>query len=358
MTRPVTEGHADAPATGSADAPIGTADPLAADSPARLLHELARESLVERRRARRWSILFRTLTVALLGAIAFSLLRGGDGPDGAGDPAAGKGDGHTALVSVEGIIAADAPASIEPVRRALERAFADADTRGVVLHVNSPGGSPVQSGLVHDAIVALREEHPDVPLHAVLGDVAASGGYYVAVAAENIYADKASIVGSIGVRLDSFGAVDAMERLGLERRLLTAGEHKGLLDPFEPVDVVAVERLQQMLDNVHEQFIGVVRRGRGARLDDDPQLFSGLVWSGEEALDNGLVDALASTHDVARDVVGAERVVDFTEPDDPLARLRREFGIALGAALEGALDGGVAEAIRALSGRDAGGTLR
>ena len=311
--------------------------------PARLLHELARESLVERRRGRRWSIFFRTATLLLVAGIAIAVLTGGDeSRDVVGEDEAS--DGHTALIAIDGVIAPGEAASIAPVRRALERAFADDETRGVVLHVNSPGGSPVQSGLVHDEILAQRAAHPDIPVHAVLGDVAASGGYYVAVAAENVYANRASIVGSIGVRLDSFGAVEAIDRLGIERRLLTAGEHKGLLDPFEPVDEVAVARLQAMLDDVHAQFIDVVKHARGERLDDDPALFSGLVWSGAEALDNGLVDALASTRDVARDIVGAARVVDFTDRADPLTLLRRELGATLadtiGDALESVLGGG------------------
>ncbi|MDB4223971.1 S49 family peptidase [Granulosicoccus sp.] len=299
-----------------------------ADSPTRLLHELARESLVERRRARRWSIFFRTVTLLLVLGVIFALLRDSNGL-GLSTQSGDADDGHTAVIRIEGVIAPGSPASIEPVSRSLERAFADKNTRGILLHVNSPGGSPVQSGLVYDAIVKLRTAHPDVPVHAVLGDVAASGGYYVAAAAENIYANRASIVGSIGVRLDSFGAVDAMDRLGIERRLLTSGEHKGMLDPFEPVDDVAVARLQSVLDNVHAQFIEAVKEGRGARLDSDPQLFSGLVWSGEEALDNGLVDALASTHEVARDVIGAKNIVDFTELGDPLTRLRRELGASI-----------------------------
>ncbi|MFT5894761.1 MAG: protease-4 [bacterium] len=306
------------------------------DSPTRLLHELARESLVERRRARRWSIFFRSLTLLLIGGVVFALLRGSGGA-GLGTQSGESSGGHTAMIRIEGVIGPDSSASIEPVRRALERAFADKNTRGIVLQINSPGGSPVQSGLVHDAIIAKRTEHPDVPVHAVLGDVAASGGYYVAVAAENIYANRASIVGSIGVRLDSFGAVDAIERLGIERRLLTAGEHKGLLDPFEAVDDVAVKRLQSMLDNVHAQFIDAVKGGRGTRLDSDPELFSGLIWSGEEALDNGLVDALASTHEVARDVVGAELIIDFTDLGDPLTRLRRELGVSIGVLLKNTL---------------------
>ena len=177
--------------------------------------------------------------------------------------------------------------------------------------------------------MAQRANQPDIPVHAVLMDVAASGGYYIAAAAENIYANRASIVGSIGVRLDSFGAVDAMERLGIERRLLTAGEHKGLLDPFQPVDQIAQARLQSMLNNVHTQFIDAVKTGRGDRLSDDPQLYSGLVWSGEEAVENGLVDALLSTQDVASDVIGEERLIDFTFEEDPLTRIRRELGVSI-----------------------------
>ena len=317
-------------------APAATAGDDPTTVPARLVHDLARDWLVERRRARRWKIFFRALTLLLVAGIAIALLAGRDDAPVPGESGE-AGDGHTALISIDGVIAPGEAASVEPVRRALERAFADADTRGVVLHVNSPGGSPVQSGLVHDEVRRQRDAHPDVPVHAVLGDVAASGGYYVAVAAENVYANRASIVGSIGVRLDSFGAVEAIERLGIERRLLTAGEHKGLLDPFEPVDEVAVARLQTMLDDVHGQFIDAVREGRGERLDDDPALFSGLVWSGAEAVDNGLVDDLASTHDVARDVVGAPRVVDFTQRPDPLTLLRRGLGASLADAIGDAL---------------------
>jgi len=301
--------------------------PNEVDTPAHLLHELARESLVERRRARRWSIFFRSITLLFLVGVAFFVLRGERGASLNTSDAASQQ--HTALINISGVIAPDTQASIEPVRRALDRAFANPETAGIVLQINSPGGSPVQSGLLYDYIVAQRELHPDVPVHAVLGDIAASGGYYIAAAAQNIYANRASIVGSIGVRLDSFGAVDAIERLGIERRLLTAGDHKGLLDPFEPVDDVAVARLQSMLDNVHTQFISAVTTGRGTRLADDPTLFSGLIWSGEEAMANGLIDALASTQEVASDVIGAERVVNYTEQEDPLTRIRRELGIYL-----------------------------
>jgi len=300
-------------------------EPVDSESPARLLHELARESLIERRRSRRWSIFFRTLTLLLLAGIAYALFAANNGTPGSSEPEGGA-SGHTALIKIEGLIASDTPASIGPVREALDRAFSDKSTRGIVLAINSPGGSPVQSGLVHDAIVEQRKANPDIPVHAVLGDIAASGGYYIAVAAENIYANRASIVGSIGVRLDSFGAVDAIQKLGIERRLLTAGEHKGLLDPFEPVDEVAVARLQSMLDSVHAQFIDVVKEGRGTRLANEPKLFSGLVWSGEEAVENGLVDALASTHEVARDV-GVELVSQIEKMLQALFSSSSESGL-------------------------------
>lgn len=317
------------------------------------LAELVRETLVERRRSRRWRIGLRLFTLAWLtaGLVWIVGARGGEGRDegralyGADAPAdeggAGDGAGHTALVRIDGVIAADAPASLPPVARALRAAFADPDTRGVILAVNSPGGSPVQSALLYDEIVRQRALHPDVPVHAVIGDVAASGGYFVASAADTIHANAASLVGSIGVRLDAFGAVDAMERFGVERRTLTAGAHKGLLDPFARTDPVAVDRLQAVIDDVHDQFIAAVKAGRGARLADDPDLFSGLVYSGREALGNGLVDALGDVPGVARDVVGAPRVVDFTREPDVLERLASRLGASLGARLAGAFAGTV-----------------
>ena len=322
------------------------------------LAELARETLVERRRARRWRIGLRLFTLAWLTA-ALAWFAGSRGAGEAAHARAVYGadapsDGHTALVRIEGVIAPDAPASLAPLARALDAAFDDADTRAVVLGIDSPGGSPVQSALVYDEIVRQRALHPDVPVHAVLGDVAASGGYFVASAADTIHANAASIVGSIGVRLDAFGAVDALERLGLERRSLTAGEHKALLDPFAAPDPAARARLQAMIDGVHRQFIDAVVAGRGARLADDPALFSGLVWSGEEGLDNGLVDALGDVPGVARDVVGAPRVVDFTREPDVLERLASRFGASLGEAVGAALGTALGATLDAAAGRTPG----
>ena len=335
-------------------------DPAATEPGARAgtatLAELVRETLVERRRARRWRVGLRLFTLAWLSAalVWFASSRGGEDERGrALYGADAAGEGHTALVRIEGVIAADAPASLVPLSEALGAAFDDPDTRAVVLGVDSPGGSPVQSALVYDEIVRQRALHPDVPVHAVLGDVAASGGYFVASAADTIHANAASIVGSIGVRLDAFGAVDTLERLGIERRSLTSGEHKALLDPFAPVDPVARERLQDMIDGVHRQFIDAVVAGRGERLADDPELFSGLVWNGEEGLDNGLVDALGDVPGVARDVVGAARVVDFTREPDPFERLASRFGASVGTALGAAL-GAAATAATGATGAAAG----
>jgi len=288
-------------------------DRAARDRPAtasanQVLADLARDALTERVRSRRWKIFFRFLFAGLLLALLLVPLLGG-----LADLAPGAQGQHTAVVEVSGVIAAGSPAGADNVVDSLEQAFKSDQAAGIILRINSPGGSPVQSGIVFDEILRLRAEYPDTPVHAVILDVCASGGYYIAAAADRIYADKASIVGSIGVRLDSFGAVEAMEKLGIERRLITAGENKALLDPFLPENPAHRQHLQTLADEVHEQFIASVKRGRGERLKEDNSLFSGLFWSGEEALRLGLVDALASERSVARDVIGAERRVDYTK---------------------------------------------
>lgn len=237
---------------------------------------------------------------------------------------------HTALVEVEGVIADDSNASADNVITGLRAAFKDKNTQGVILRINSPGGSPVQAGYINDEIVRLREQYPDVPLYAVITDICASGGYYVAAAADKIYADKASIVGSIGVLMDGFGFVGAMERLGVERRLLTAGEHKGFLDPFSPARQEDIAHVQGMLKEIHQQFIATVQKGRGARLKESDDLYSGLMWTGEQSLEMGLVDALGSSSHVAREVIGAENIVDFTPHANYLDRFAERIGMALG----------------------------
>lgn len=280
------------------------------------------ESVREQRRSRRWGIFFKSLTFAYLFALLFLFIG-----EWEASPSLPKG-GHTALVEVEGLIAAGQDASADNIVAGLRAAFEDSKTAGVIVRINSPGGSPVQAGYVYDEIRRLRSKYPDIPLHAVVTDVCASGGYYIASAADNIYANKASIVGSIGVRMDSFGFVEALEKLGVERRLLTAGENKGLLDPFLPVDEGEVAHVQTMLDNIHRQFIDTVKEGRGERLKGDSQLFSGLMWTGEQAMKLGLVDDLRSASQVARDVIGVDTIRDFTPRRDLLHRFADRLGMA------------------------------
>ncbi|MBL4638120.1 MAG: S49 family peptidase, partial [Proteobacteria bacterium] len=201
--------------------------------------------------------------------------------------------------------------------------------QGLILRLNTPGGSPVQAGVINDEIKRLRATRPDFPVYAVIQDICASGGYYIAAAADEIYADKASIVGSIGVRMDSFGFTGTMEKLGVERRLLTAGEHKGFLDPFLPVQQADVDHVTSMLDNIHQQFINVVKTGRGDRLGNDPKLFTGLVWSGEQALPLGLIDGLANSSHVAREIIGAEEIIDYTPRPNYLDRFAGKLGASL-----------------------------
>ena len=273
-----------------------------------LLARLAFASLLEQRRARRWGIFFKSLFFLYLLTVTLLALRPALWQQGLSEVSGG----HTALVSLEGLIASGMDASAENVIEGLRAAFEDDATRGVVLAINSPGGSPVESGLIYREIRRLREKYPDTPLYAVANDVCASGGYYVAAAADEIYADPASLVGSIGVRAGGFGFVDAMDKLGIERRIYTAGDNKALLDPFAPEEPSEVRHMEQLLDSVHRQFIAAVRRGRGERLADREELFSGLIWTGEQGLDLGLVDGLGSIYSVAEEQVGAAEIVDYT----------------------------------------------
>lgn len=270
-----------------------------------VLASLARDALTEKTRSRRWRIFFRFLFAGLL--LAFILV-----PLIANFSKLSSPGRHTAVVDISGIIADGAAANAGYITDSLEAAFKHKQTAGVILRINSPGGSPVQSGIIFDEILRLRSEHPDTPVYAVITDVCASGGYYIAAAADRIYADKASVVGSIGVRMDSFGFVDTLEKLGVERRLITAGENKALLDPFLPENPEHRAHLESVLGVIHQQFIDAVKRGRGERLQGGDELFSGLFWSGEEAVGLGLVDELASERKVASDVVGVKRRVDFT----------------------------------------------
>jgi protease IV len=286
------------------------------------LEKLAFSALKEQTKARRWGIFFKLLTFAYLTFLLVMLFEWrGDGDI----MAEGK---HTALVELEGVIDAKSDASAEKITSALQSAFKDKNTQGVILRINSPGGSPVQSGIINDEVRRLRGVYPNTPLYVVVEDICASGGYFVAASADKIYVNKASLVGSIGVLMDGFGFTGGMEKLGVERRLLTAGENKGFMDPFSPVDPKQKEYALSMLNDIHQQFIAVVKQGRGKRLKDDPELFSGLVWTGRKAVELGLADGYGSVESVARDVIKAENIVDYTEKSNPVERIAKRFGAA------------------------------
>ena len=291
-----------------------------------VLEKLALSAIQEQRRSRHWSILFKTLGFLYLFVVLF-LAAGWFGDDGVGIPKE-----HTALIDLQGVIASD-QASADVIIGSLQGAFEDNKTKGVILRINRPGGSPVQAGQIYDEIKRLRKLHPAIPLYAVVDDICASGGYYVAAAADKIFVDKASIVGSIGVLMDGFGFTKTMEKLGVERRLLTAGENKGFLDPFSPVDPEQQAYAKQMLEEIHGQFIAVVREGRGKRLKETPDMFSGLVWSGERSVQLGLADGLGSVESVARDVIKAKDIIDYTKQESLAERLAGRLGAEMATAL-------------------------
>ena len=298
----------------------------------RLLEKLALDSLKEQRARRRWGIFFKVLTFVYLGAVLFYALDLGGASDGIGD-----GKRHTSMVQLTGVIRDKSDASAERIMEALQNAFEDKGTVGVVLKINSPGGSPVQSGMIYDEILRLRAKYPKIPLYAVVEDICASGGYYVASAADAIYVDKASIIGSIGVLMDGFGFVGSMEKLGVERRLLTAGENKGFLDPFSPQQPKQLEFAKSMLGEVHQQFIDAVRKGRGKRLKETPEMFSGLMWTGAKGVSMGLADGLGSVDFVAREVIKAADVRDHSMKQNFAERFAQKLGSETAASLAYAL---------------------
>ncbi|UNT14752.1 S49 family peptidase [Pseudomonas sp. I3-I5] len=292
----------------------------------KLLEKTLLAGIQEQRRSRRWGIFFKLLTfIYLFGILALFL------PWADMDKAASGGASHTALVEVRGVIADQEAASADNIVKGLRDAFKDSKTKAVVLRINSPGGSPVQAGYVYDEIRRLRAEHPGIKLYAVIADLGASGAYYIASAADEIYADKASLVGSIGVTAAGYGFVGAMDKLGVERRLYTSGEHKAFLDPFSPQKPEETQFWQGVLDTTHNQFIAMVKQGRGERLKDKdhPELFSGLVWSGDQAKALGLIDGLGSASYVAREVVGEKDLVDFTVQESPLDRFSKRMGASV-----------------------------
>ena len=295
-----------------------------------MLEKLAFSTLAEQRAARRW----RTFT--RLAWLAFFIFIVWWGLSREMSTASSKSSPHTAVVDIKGEIASGAEASAEYVVAALRSAFEDEGSKAVVLLVNSPGGSPVQAGINNDEIVRLKAKHGK-PLYAVVEETCASAAYYIAAAADEIYVDKASIVGSIGVLMDGFGFTGTMEKLGVERRLITAGENKGFLDPFSPQTEQQRAYAQVLLDQIHEQFIAVVKAGRGERLKETPEIFSGLFWTGQQAIELGLADKLGSLDFVAREVVQAEEIIDYTRRENVAERLAKRFGAAMGGGAASAL---------------------
>ena len=296
-----------------------------------VLERLMFATLREQRDARRWRIFFRMIWLLL-----FILLVAGVWAGKQTDKV-GLSPTHTAVVNLHGVIDADGDASADKINASLDAAFKDSASAGVILRVNSPGGSPVQAGMINDEIKRLKTVYPDKPFYVVVEELCASGGYYAAASADRIYVDKASVVGSIGVLSDGFGFTGAMEKLGIERRLQTAGRNKGIGDPFSPLSDEQKGHLQAMLDDIHQQFIKVVRDGRGNRLHEPPDLFSGLFWTGEQSIALGLADDYGTVQSVARDVVKAEELVDFTEKQSLGERLARRFGSQVGASFTGSL---------------------
>ena len=291
------------------------------------LKEVALEGLKEQKRSRRWGIFFKFAFLAYLFLFIGIMVSKGSSLGGT------NADEITAVVDINGIIMDGSDVSADVTIPSLQAAFEDERTKGVILRVNSPGGSPVQSGYINDEINRLKAKYKDIPVYAVVADICASGGYYIAVAADEIYVNESSIVGSIGVRMDAFGFEEIMKKIGVERRLITAGEHKGILDPFSPIDEGEVKHLEKMLARTHTQFKNVVKKGRGDRLKDNPDLFTGLFWTGQDAIELGLADKIGSDAYVAREVIGAEDMVNFTSEKDVLEKLADRISTSVSTAI-------------------------
>lgn len=310
-------------------------DPVSSDNPKRTpppagenweraaLERIAMAAINEQRAARRWKIFFRFVALGVLALIVWGAF------DFTGEKVS-KTARHTALVELEGEIAANSNASADNINAALQSAFEDDGTAGVILRINSPGGSPVQAGIIYREIKRLRAKYPSKPLFVVVDDMCASGGYYVAAAADKIYVDKASIVGSIGVLMDGFGFTGLMDKLGVQRRMHTSGDNKGAFDPFSPETPQMTAHAQEMLDQIHTQFIDAVKQGRGARLKNDPELFSGMFWTGEKGVALGLADGFGDADYVAREVIKQPDIVDYTQKESISERVARKFGAAVG----------------------------
>ena len=293
-----------------------------------VLEKLAMAAVTEQRRGRRWGVFFKTLMFVYLigiGAMAFyPKFEAG---------MSGEGSAHTAVIDVVGVIAESESANAESIIEGLRDAVKDKNTKGIILNINSPGGSPVQAAYIYDEIRRLKVKHPDMAFHAVVSDLCASAGYYVAVAADKIYVNQSSMIGSIGVLMNGFGFVNMMEKLGVDRRLIISGEHKALMDPFSPVNEEETKHMQTLLDDVHQQFITAVRVGRGERLLEFDEMFSGLVWTGTQGIKLGLADDYGSVDSVARDVFGTKKTMNFTPHERLLDKIVGKFGASFGHAL-------------------------
>jgi protease IV len=288
-----------------------------------LIQSFARAYLLEQRRQARWRWIWRLLWIALAASLIWGVMQ--EVPD-----TSGPSTPHSALVDVNGEISAESEANADDINASLQSAFEDSGARAVMLRINSPGGSPVQAGIIHDEIVRLKAKFKK-PVYAVCEEMCASAAFYIAVAADEIYVDKASIVGSIGVLMDGFGFTGVMDKLGVDRRLMTAGSNKGMLDPFSPRNLEQEAHAQAMLDQIHQQFIKVVRDGRGKRLKEDENTFSGMFWNGQQALGLGLADHLGTVDSIARDVIKEENIVDYTVKENLAERFAKRFGAAVGA---------------------------
>ncbi|MFQ6334082.1 S49 family peptidase [Methylophilus sp. 3sh_L] len=296
--------------------------PASQDWALRTVEKIALAGLQEQKTARRWSVLFKSLTFIYLFFLLMMLL-------GWVGQSKSTSIAHTALIDISGVIEAGGQVNADAVISSLNDAYDNKGTKGIILRINSPGGSPVQAGIINDEIHRQRKLHPEIPVYAVVEDICASGGYYIAVAADKIFVDKASIVGSIGVLMDGYGFTEAMKKVGVERRLMTAGENKGMLDPFSPINPKQQAFAQSMLDQIHQQFITVVREGRGSRLKENADTFSGLFWNGEESIKLGLADAQGSAEYVAREVIKQAEIVDFTYQETVVDRFAKKLGASM-----------------------------
>jgi len=287
------------------------------------IEKIASSSLIEQRRARRWGIFFKLITLLYIGIIIYSF-------NSISQTSMASNEKITALVKLDGVIGSNLEVNAEDVVNGLRNAYAHQGTEAIIISINSPGGSPVQAGIINDEINRYKVAYPDIPIYAVVEDICASGGYYIAAAADQIFVNQASIVGSIGVRMDGFGLEGLIKNIGVERRLMTAGKNKGMLDPFLPIVPEQEEFVQNLLNEIHDQFIAVVKQGRGDRLSDDPSIFSGLFWDGNSSIKLGLVDSIGSIGSVARDVVGNENIVDFTAKAPFGERIAEKLGAGIG----------------------------